>query len=116
MKEKSSIWYRMNRLSALLMAVLVLSISVIQIFHSHDHGHYTTGMGATEYTQAISECPICDFLVHSHQEDFILPEGTTVQIPQVLSIRKPVEDTVNFYNFKLPGFTNKGPPIRATIS
>ena len=110
MNEAINIRPVIYRIISLIMVVLVMSISVVQIFHSHTDDHHPIKTGEKEYTQAIEKCDICDFLVHKQQKEFLLPGSQQTEMPQWFSVAKPMTGSVNFYKFTLPGFTNKGPP------
>lgn len=110
MKKELHIASEISRLVSLLMVVLILSISVVQIFHSHGDDQHPAKTGKTEYATAIEKCQVCDFLIHKQQKEFLLPSLQTLQLLYPVTLARKIARTAGFYKFSLPGFTNKGPP------
>jgi hypothetical protein len=111
MRDRGSIWNQIQQLTGLFLLTLIMSVSVIQFFHSHTKEHRSHKGGASEYSIAVEKCQICDFLVHKHQKEFILPQAYLILLSPASRPAFQIPGTVSFYEFTLGGFTNKGPPV-----
>ncbi len=101
---------KMHRFLSMLLLMLFLSISILQLAHTHRAPASDKENITSDSVSAIEKCEICDFIIHKQSKH--LPASFTSSIIAL----SPVEITHNSnscicnYEFALQGFTNKGPP------
>jgi hypothetical protein len=109
-KERTIFLRKCYQTGVFLMVMLFLSMSVVQIFHSHSK--IATIEQATDNDQlsASDKCLICDYFAHQKAKEFYIshPIVLSIPLPDVITLNTNV--FVGNYKFSLQGFTNKGPP------
>ena len=93
-----------------LLIILFLSISVVQILHSHKPVVETEQSDEENDGFVTEKCKICDFFIHKHGKALHLayPPIISAPLPEPLSYNTFYY--IGNYKFTLQGFTNKGPP------
>ncbi|WP_231426836.1 MULTISPECIES: hypothetical protein [Pedobacter] len=99
-------------ISALLIFTFSF-ISFVQITHAHSNNDIEHVGDQKENVSFTEKCSICDYLVHKHGKDILLPPPFSISyvLPDINTQFTGV--FVGNYKFTLQGFTNKGPPILA---
>ena len=96
---------------SLLLIILFLSISVIQIFHSHKTVIKTEQSDEEDNGYVNEKCKICDFFIHKHGKALHLSHPPIISTPLPDPISYNTFSYIGNYKFTLQGFTNKGPPF-----
>jgi hypothetical protein len=93
-----------------LLIILFLSISVVQIFHSHKTVIKTEQSDEESDGLVTEKCKICDFIIHKHGKAIHLSYTPVISAPLPEPVSYNTFSYIGNYKFTLQGFTNKGPP------
>ncbi|MEJ7560012.1 MAG: hypothetical protein WKF66_16990 [Pedobacter sp.] len=106
------IYVKLSQLGSLLLVTLFLSISVIQVLHSHKFNVQSeqSSNSSDETVSEASPCPLCDYLTHNHSKELFIAYAAALVLPVSDPITFQPHSFVGNYKFTLQGFTNKGPP------
>lgn len=93
-----------------LLIILFLSISVMQILHSHKAVIKTEQSDEEDNGYLTEKCQICDFFIHKHGKALHLSYPPVISAPLPEPLSYITSSYIGNYKFTLQGFTNKGPP------
>ena len=108
--EENYIRKKCCQLVSLLMVILFISITMVQVFHTHDDGVNTEHSEKGDISYPVEKCKICDFNVHKQSETTYSTYPPILVTPLPTLITHNTRSYIGNYKFTLQGFTNKGPP------
>lgn len=101
-----------KKLSSFLLAILLLSIPMVQLLHSHYTGEGLAKTFTTEKSISTpsEKCLVCDYTAHLKDKQILMADLPVLNIPNNVYTKLNSFVYTRIYKFTLQNFTNKGPP------